>query len=63
MVIIRNGQPIPDNNPITVMMQIRLAKQREAAETLRQQQARRAAARKRGYTGPLTRADLIRPEH
>ena len=63
MIVIKNGQPIPDNNPIAVMMQIRLAKQREAAETLRLQQERRNAARRRGYTGPLTRMDLIRPDH
>jgi hypothetical protein len=62
---IRNarGQFIPKNNPLVVIgaLQTRLDQQREA-ERRKQEMLRLAAARKRGYYGPLTRNDLITPD-
>jgi hypothetical protein len=62
---IRNahGRFVKADNPLTVIgaLQATLDRQRAQAR-LREQQDRRDAARKRGYMGPLTRADLITPD-
>lgn len=66
---IRNahGRFVRSDNPLAVIsaLQAKLDRDRAAArlrEQQREQRDRRVAARRRGYMGPLTRADLITPD-
>jgi len=60
-MMIRNsrGQFVKQDNPLAVIGALRARRDQElAAARLREQQGRRDAARMRGYSGPLTRAEL-----
>jgi len=61
MTAIRNarGRFVPKNNPLVVIGALQAVRDKERAEqALRQQQERRDNARRRGYNGPFTRAEL-----
>jgi hypothetical protein len=54
-----NGKFVSRDNPVAVIGKLNARKQAERAESERKaMEARKRNARRRGYSGPLTRAEL-----